>query len=362
MKNNQNKTNISKFLLQSLNMALRLENETSYSNSFDIEVTTEGFYWIPRVPCSFIINSELYQKIYSISSAVLFPLYTLLQQDGAYFVALNTDDIHTQRAFFFPWMKGIPKRLLIKDINSFKKKISPTEIYLMKDFSIDFNNIVHLAIAGGSGSGKSYILIYLLHILHQFCELVIIDPKYDSPSRWATKHNVRLLYPQHNRSQNDFTSQVNEVLGEAIALIQSRQSILFDNPDTRFQHYVIVIDELLALSSTTNKPIKDAFFSLLSQIALLGRSSMVHLLTLSQRYDHNALPVACREQFNLMIQLGNINKNTTQFLFPSLNNSEEIVIPKGKGTGLIQVIDGILPSNVFPFLSPTFYEGEGTNI
>ena len=33
---------------------------------------------------------------------------------------------------------------------------------------------------------------------------------------------------------------------------------------------------------------------------------------------------------------------------------ENIVIPRGKGTGLIQVIDGELPPNVMPFLTPTF--------
>ncbi|MCB5132272.1 hypothetical protein LGW84_09700, partial [Streptococcus mutans] len=37
-----------------------------------------------------------------------------------------------------------------------------------------------------------------------------------------------------------------------------------------------IIDEVLALSEGVNKTIKDSFFSLLSQIALLGRTTKVH--------------------------------------------------------------------------------------
>lgn len=353
------KTTVAKFLLQSLNMALSLDGETSYTNSFDIEVTAEGFFWIPRVPCSFIINSELYQRIYAIASGVLYPMYTLLKQNGAYFVPVNTDDIHIKRAFFFPWMIGIARRIQIPDISKFANTVDPHKIPIMENFTIDFDKITHIAIAGNSGSGKSFNLIYWLNILKLFCDLVVIDPKFDSPSRWAVKNNIKLVYPNHTSNQNDFVSQVNDELSQADKLIAERQRQLFENSKIVFKHKVIVIDELLALSTVASKQIKDSFFSLLSQIALLGRSTNVHLLTVSQRYDHNTLPVACREQFNLMIQLGNINRKTTQFLFPDLEDSDEIVIPKGIGTGLLQIIDGVHPSNVFPLLTPTFKDEDG---
>ncbi|MDB1689321.1 hypothetical protein [Enterococcus casseliflavus] len=46
-----------------------------------------------------------------------------------------------------------------------------------------------------------------------------------------------------------------------------------------FEVNMIVIDELLAISTNANKQIHDSFFPLLSQTALLGRSASVHLLT-----------------------------------------------------------------------------------
>ncbi len=121
---------------------------------------------------------------------------------------------------------------------------------------------------------------------------------------------------------------------------------------------ILVIDEVLALSEGVNKQIKESFMSLLSTIALLGRATNCHLILVSQRFDFNAVPVSVREQCNLLIQIGNINSKTIQFLFPDLN-PEGIVIPLGKGTGLVQVIDSEQPYNILPLLTPTFYTEEG---
>ncbi|EHS59316.1 hypothetical protein [Paenibacillus sp. Aloe-11] len=63
------------YLLQALNMALQVNGETSYTNSFDVEVADEGFYFVPRLPASYVVDNELYQKIYLIINAVLYPDY-----------------------------------------------------------------------------------------------------------------------------------------------------------------------------------------------------------------------------------------------------------------------------------------------
>lgn len=141
-------------------------------------------------------------------------------------------------------------------------------------------------------------------------------------------------------------------------IIYERQAILFDNPAHKFEHVTVVIDEVLALTEGVNKQIKDSFQSLLSSIALLGRATRCHLLLVSQRFDYNVVPVSVREQMNVLIQIGNISSKTIQFLFPDLDPSG-IVIPIGKGTGLIQVIDSEHPIQVLPLLTPTFYTEQG---
>ena len=98
---------LKKYLLQALNMALQITGETSHTNSYDVKVSDEGFFFIPRLPASYVVDDELYQKIFQIANAVLYPEYTLLKQTGTYFIPLDTNDIHVKRALFFPWKRGI---------------------------------------------------------------------------------------------------------------------------------------------------------------------------------------------------------------------------------------------------------------
>lgn len=351
---------LEQYLLQSLNMVLGsvMQGETSFTNSFALSVSDDGFTFIPRLPSGYIIDDELYQKIFLIANAALYPRYTLLKQNSAYFVALDTDDIHIQRGLFFPWKKGISKRLVIPDLEVFTQSQPANTIPIMENLTIDYNKVAHIAIAGNSGSGKSYALTYFLSLLKNFSELIIVDPKFDTPSRWAREHGIAVIHPQKNRSKSDFVSEINENISNCLKLIQQRQEILYDNPEHQFAHLTIVMDEVLALSEGVNKTIKDSFFSLLSQIALLGRATKIHLLLVSQRFDHNTIPVSVREQLNVLIQIGNINKRTTQFMFPDLD-PEGIVIPIGKGTGIIQIIDNENPYQVLPLLSPTYYTKKG---
>jgi putative ftsK/spoIIIE family protein len=351
---------LSQFLLQSLNMGLGalMQGETSYTNSFDIKIEADGFLFVPRLPAGYIIDDELYQKIFLIANASLYPRFTLLKQNSAYFMALDTDDIHVQRGLFFPWKKGVSERLIIPDLERFSKNQKEHIIPIMKNLSLDYNKVTSFAIAGNSGSGKSFTLTYFLSLLKNFSDLIIVDPKFDTPSRWARENRIPVIHPEKNRSKSDFVSEINEKLSSCLTLIQQRQEILYMNPDHQFSHMTIVIDEVLALSEGVNKTIKESFFSLLSQIALLGRATRVHLLLVSQRFDHQTIPVSVREQLNVLIQIGNINKKTTQFLFPDLD-PEGIVIPIGKGTGLIQIIDNEHPYQVLPLLCPTYYTTKG---
>lgn len=352
--------NIGPYLLQSLNMALGsiIQGETSYTNSFDIQVLTDGFLFIPRLPASYIIDNVLYEKIFLIANASLYPQYTLLKQNFAYFIAMDTDDIHVQRALFFPWKKGISKRLIIPNIENFSKERKGNTIPIMENLILNYDKVTSIAIAGNSGSGKSYTLTYFLNMLKDISKLIIIDPKFDSPSRWARENNIEVLHPRKNHSKSDYVSEINEKLSSCISIIHERQEILYNAPETKFEHLTIIIDEVLALTEGVNKSIKETFFSLLSELILMGRSSLVHALLVSQRLDHNTIPVSVREQLNVLIQIGNINKKTTQFLFPDLN-PEGIVIPIGIGTGLIQIIDSEHPYHVLPLLCPTYYTKKG---
>ncbi|XZR26594.1 cell division protein FtsK, partial [Streptococcus canis] len=64
---------LAQYLLQSLNMGLGaiMQGETSYTNSFNIMVQEDGFIFVPRLPCAYILDDELYNKIFLIANASL---------------------------------------------------------------------------------------------------------------------------------------------------------------------------------------------------------------------------------------------------------------------------------------------------
>ena len=54
---------IEKYLNQSLNMALSMNGESTYTNSFYVEVQEDGFLFVPRTPAGYLIDDDLYHKI-----------------------------------------------------------------------------------------------------------------------------------------------------------------------------------------------------------------------------------------------------------------------------------------------------------
>lgn len=339
-------TNLVKFITTNLNNTLDINGETSFTNSFSVALAKEdkGMFFIPNLPVSYVLDRELYFKIADICSGILYPYKTLMLQSNAIFIPYKKEDPNLARGFFFPWVDGIPTRLTITDINQFiKKDVSESCIPLMANqVNIDLNDVVHLAISGSSGSGKSYFLEYLIRCIRKITDdIIAVDPK-------------------RGANLNSFITEVNEVLGDAINKIYERQEFLLNNPNAPLKRTYIIIDELLALVQGSSKQARDTFAQLLGTVALLGRATKVSLILVSQRFDATAFGgnLAVREQINCSIILGEINTNTTQFLLPNAH-IENIVVPSGIGTGIVKFSDGKHDSNIMPLLTP-YYESRQT--
>ena len=97
-----NTQEIEKFLTTNLNNTLSINGETSYTNSFSIRLVKEdkGFFFIPNLPVSYPLDSDLYFQIASICSGILYPYKTILMPNNTYFVPYKTDDPSMARVFF----------------------------------------------------------------------------------------------------------------------------------------------------------------------------------------------------------------------------------------------------------------------
>lgn len=354
---------LEQFILRNLNNALDINDESSYLNSFDIKVLSNdnGMLFIPNLPVSYSINNQLYFNLYAICAGILYPYKTLLPQNNAYFVPYDTDNPNQARAFFFPWMDGVPSRLQIQDINRFiNERVSDNCIPLMANgvngINLDMNNVVHLAISGASGSGKSHFVRYLILCLKKFTnQIICIDPKLSDIYLLGKELGLEVFAPTQGSNLNSFITEVNELLGRVISKIYERQAILLTHPDKKFERIFVVIDELLALVQGSSKQAREAFSQLLGTIALLGRQTQISLVLLSQRFDATAFGgnTAVREQLNCVCILGEVNANTCQFLLPHTDVSN-IVVPSGIGTGIIKFTDSKHQTHIMPLLTPTY--------
>lgn len=356
----KNKYELEQFILRNLNNALNINDESSYLNSFDIKVLSNdtGFLFIPNLPVSYPIDTKLYFDLYAICSGILYPFKTLLTQNNAYFISYDTTNENQARAFFFPWIDGIPKRLKIGNLQTFiKEKVSEKHIPIMSNtVSIDMTKVVHLAISGSSGSGKTHFVQYLIHCLKSITnQIICIDPKLSDIFLLAKELNLEVFSPIKGSNLNSFITEVNELLARIIHKIYERQETLLTKPETQFERIYIVIDELLALVQGSSKQAREAFSQLLGTIALLGRQTNISLILLSQRFDATAFGgnTAVREQINCICILGEINANTCQFLLPN-TNVDNIVVPTGIGTGIIKFTDSEHRTHIMPLLTPTY--------
>lgn len=61
--------------------------------------------------------------------------------------------------------KGVSERMVISDLEAFASEQDKYILPIMKNLSLNYNKVTSLAIAGNSGSGKSYALTYFLSLL-----------------------------------------------------------------------------------------------------------------------------------------------------------------------------------------------------
>lgn len=338
------------------------------NGDYEVRVSSEGVTVIPYYPVNRIIDSSFYNDIYKVLVVAAYPYYTVLKSSGLQLTPIKSDMFELSRAMFFPWLKGIPERKVwspkqYEDEIAHAITSKSMKIPLMKNFFIDVESTTHIAISGQSGSGKSYLVRHFLPFLLGMGDLTLIDPKADDLLLWAkgdlckaicraTRRVPEVQYPDLLGKTGTFLEDVTKVLDHEVQIMYQRENTYSKTGKRPFGHRFIVIDELLALTQGGKKTIVDNFFQDLSELALLGRSAKIHLVLISQRFAAEAMPTSIRDQMQAVFQLGPITKNTTQFLLPDYD-SEGIIPPRGKGTGICQVQGDVIPYPR-PFLSPTY--------
>ena len=201
---------------------------------------------------------------------------------------------------------------------------------------IDFSSIPHLIIVAPSGSGKTYLLTFLLgQVSKKPVKLILADFKgfdfieFDGCSNYY-KHMA-----------------VAEALDSVFTELRERMANV--NANSNFRPIYFCVDEWSGfLSSLSTKKEQDSYKQKLSNILMLGRGCQVFVLMALQRADANY--IVGRDNFGNAIGLGTLSKESITMLF---NDEKELIQPKSRGKGYLRTSGKLLTEIVVPQIRNT---------
>lgn len=360
-------TKLAAYAESALNVGLSSSNGSGYDNSFMISFrvsfkSLEGECRVAlQYPLSFVVDSDLNTEVLRILSVAFYPLLTFRPLTGPQLVDTRSNDLASARALAFPFRLGTYHRRhyqRLSDIKAVKRADGRVVFPLMNGYDyVPASNSGHAIITGVSGSGKSVLGIVMLQYLRSMgATATIIDPKLDvSWARYCAESGVEYISPGSNENGTSFLDRVMKVLKGAVEEMHARQRKLTASPTPiTFKPRVILLDEAMALVQQAPANLVKNYLQMLNSLTLMGRSSSVSLILLSQTADsRTVISSSARDQMGLKVVLSNasIANNDTRYLFKDFDPSS-IVIPRDgfhHGVGLIQQqSDGL----IVPFLTP----------
>lgn len=178
-------------------------------------------------------------------------------------------------------------------------------IQLMKNTIWKTKSLPHCLVAGVSGSGKSMLVIYLIHEFKKVnSELFILDSKLSELYQLGT-----FLSDKHLGFDVESTfsvlQTVNQIMSERQQQIIQKKSIGLHAFDLGFSPILLVFDELGAFTAQlTQSKDKKEFERLFKNIILKGRSAGIICILTTQQPNSKNIPTEIRDQCSLKICLG----------------------------------------------------------
>lgn len=235
------------------------------------------------------------------------------------------------------------------------KDMSDNSLKLMDNVVWHFRKTPHALIVGGTGSGKSYFMFYLIkEIMRKGYGLRIVDPKISDLTK--LKHvsvNNLVVY-----EKEDVINLLDDVTFE----MDNRYKRMLETSDNFGEDYVaygmqpffLVFDELLAFIATCDNKEKKEVMSKLTNIIVKGRQAGVFVILATQRPDADVIDGKIRDQLALRVALGKMSGEGYKMIFGRSSVVFRSVDIKGSGYFMIE---GIIDRPTF-FVSPFVEKGD----
>ncbi|WP_251713335.1 FtsK/SpoIIIE domain-containing protein [Lactococcus ileimucosae] len=231
-------------------------------------------------------------------------------------------------------IEGERNRIHVNDV-CIDKKLG---VKLMNGVYWNYEADPHLLIAGGTGGGKTVLLMSLLSALARVGQVDICDPK---RSDFVGLKDVPVF---KDRVFIDKESMMN-CLREAVVFMDQRYDVMTSHseykPGKRYSDYglfpkFILFDEWAAfIASLTYQEYEEVVQSV-TQIVLKGRASGVFLILAMQRPDGEYLKTALRDNFMKRLAVGRLTAMGYRMIFGDENEKKIFKYIKGKiGRGYV---------------------------
>lgn len=199
--------------------------------------------------------------------------------------------------------------------------------------TVDFSSVPHMLIVAPSGSGKTYLLTYILgQIAKKSVKLILADFKGIDFIEFNDCRN----YYKHN--------SVGEAVDCVFDELQNRMANASVNSE--YEPIYLCIDEWSGfLSSLAVKKEQDNYKQKLANILMLGRGANIFIIMSLQRADSTY--ITGRDNFGNVVGLGTLSKDSIAMVF---NDNKEMIEPKSRGKGYLQTDGKPLREIVVPML------------
>lgn len=205
--------------------------------------------------------------------------------------------------------------------------VKGSKLQLMKDVTWDFIEEPHLLIGGGTGGGKTVVLMTIIYALAKIGFIDICDPKNSDLA------GLKKIPVFHNRV---FTSKEDIIncFKENVEFMEKRYQLMSSSPKFQagknFKHYdmkpkFILVDEWAALMAKIDRDYSQQaeLMEYLSQLVLEGRQAGVFIIFAMQRPDGEFIKTALRDNFMKRLSVGHLESTGYDMMFGDANKSKE---------------------------------------
>ena len=304
---------LSRFLIENnlyLIKNIRRENKTIEKIVLPLVYLKQSRY---KIEVRFILEGNKFQDRFLNLGSILEVMFNGDFRNKTFDKRFITYDIAINR---------IDSRITINDV-----EVKGSKLQLMKDVTWDYVEEPHLLIGGGTGGGKTVVLMTIIYALAKIGFVDICDPK---NSDLAGLKKIPVFHGRVYTSKEDII----QCFKENVAFMEKRYELMSTSPKFQagknFTHYgmtpkFILVDEWAALMAKIDRDysLQSELMEYLSQLVLEGRQAGVFIIFAMQRPDGEFIKTALRDNFMKRLSVGHLESTGYDMMFGDANKTKE---------------------------------------